>query len=73
MSFPLRAIINERGNYFRGDDGFQQISFIVYQLFCGLKYLHDAGVTHGVRYLTTFKKNSPYGVFLAKNRGDSKF
>lgn len=53
MEYPLREIINQRENYFRKSKGMQQISHLVYQLFCGIQYLHKAEITHGVSFLSS--------------------
>jgi serine/threonine protein kinase len=48
MDYPLRALIHKRKTQFQGLNGGRQISFLIYQLLCGVNHLHKAGIAHRV-------------------------
>jgi mitogen-activated protein kinase 8/9/10 (c-Jun N-terminal kinase) len=50
MDYPLRALILERNKQFQGLNGGRNMSFLIYQLLCGVNHLHQAGIAHRVNF-----------------------
>lgn len=48
MEFSLRVIISLRSTQFEGPYGGRRISYLIYQLLCGVNHLHQAGIAHRV-------------------------
>jgi hypothetical protein len=48
MDCPLRAIINEHDKYFKNPYGGNNIINLLFQLVCGVSYLHKNLIVHGV-------------------------
>jgi hypothetical protein len=49
MACPLKAMIERHNEHFKVANGLKRISALMYQLLCGINYLHENSIVHGVR------------------------
>ena len=48
MDLPLSKLIQIGRDQFYGQDGAKRMSYLIYQLLCGVNHLHQAGIIHRV-------------------------